>query len=209
MLRNLMAAIRLALLALASTSALGSEIEVVVDQYQLDGSEQNNLIHSARSLGQTCLVAIPGTLAAIEMSLYSWYTDPADKLIIEILDASSGLAGAPLLGTTTISDAELGPSPQFLDLQTVTATLIDVSSMEISVSVGDLIGIRLSSAVELPAAFYVKNSFSNPYPRGGFFSNDSYWEYHDLAFKTFVAITQIYADGFESGDTSAWSSTKP
>jgi len=210
--RNILTAACVAVLLFsAGATASDDGIEVILDQYQLDGSEQNNILHATRSLGQTFLVGLPGSLAAIELSLFANQLDPTDELNIEVIDATWGPAGAPILGSTTVTASELGPAPSILDANLVTATLIDLSGLGIDISFDDMIGIRLSSTVMLPSGFVVRNSPSNPYPDGGFFSNDSDggWAIHDLAFKTFVATEAIFLDGFESGDCSAWSSSEP
>ena len=110
----------------------------ILDQSQLDGSEQNQAIHSFRNVGQTITVGTAGLFDSIELSLFD--TGSGADLVVTILDMSGGdLSLAPSLGSVSISEAALGASPLILSAAAVTATLIDISSLGIFVGVGDVL----------------------------------------------------------------------
>ena len=122
---------------------------VMLDQFQLDGSEQNQAIHSVRDVGQTFTVGTAGTLNSIELSLFE--SGAGGDLILEILDFSGGdISTAPSLGSVSTAETGIGPAPFLLSLGSVTATLIDVSSLGIVVNVGDLLAFHLTSPRTLP-----------------------------------------------------------
>ena len=117
---------------------------VQVDQFQLNGAEQNQAIHSSRPVGQTFTVGQSGLLNSIELSLFG--VGFGGDLFVEILDMSGGdLATAPTLGTVTVPEGTLGRSPTILALSSVTATLVDLSPLQLNVNSSDKLAFRLTT----------------------------------------------------------------
>jgi hypothetical protein len=166
---------------------------IILDQFQLDGSQQNQAIASSRSVGQTFTVGQNGILRSIELSLFA--LGSGGDLTIEMLDLSGGdLNLAPILGSVSIPPTALGPSPLTLDLNAVTATLIDLSSLGITVSEGDLLAFRLTTQRTLPNLYAIRTAiFSDLYSGGVYFTNNNPegGTLGDAAFKTFVARPTI------------------
>lgn len=178
----------LASLGMAGTAAAGTTL----DQFQLDGTEQNQAIHSTRAVGQTFTVGIAGTLDSIELSLFE--SGAGGDLVLEILDFSGGdIATSPTLGSVSIDETELGPAPTVLSLGSVTATLIDISSLGIKVNVGDLLAFRLSSerVLDPPTNIYgIRTAvFSDLYAGGAYFVGTEFTR-GDAAFKITVDTTR-------------------
>ena len=95
----------LALLAVLM-SPMAAQAVPLLDQFQLDGSEQNQALHSIRTVGQTFTVGIAGLLDSVELSLLA--VGSGGDLVINILDMSGGdLSLAPSLGSVNISEAAL------------------------------------------------------------------------------------------------------
>ena len=165
----------------------------VLDQFQLDGTEQNQAIHSTRDVGQTFTVGIAGLLASIELSLFE--SGSGGDLTVEILDMSAGsISTAPILGSVAIPETALGPSPTTLSSGSTTATLIELSSLGIGVDVGDVLAFRLTSTriLEPPTNIYAIRTavFSDLYGGGAYFVGNTFIE-GDAAFKTFVTVTAV------------------
>lgn len=177
-------------------TSLAKAIEPPVDQFQLDGSQQNQAIHSTRPVGQTFTVGTTGKLIALELSLFAIGSNIPD-LSIDILDVRGGLIGAPVIGTVNIPQTSLGPSPTMLTAgQVVTGTLIDLRGLDIRVVVGDSLAFRLSSDVQLPALYAIRIALTNFYPSGEYFVGQGLTPNADAAFKTFV----MPGDRRETGD---------
>jgi len=190
---------------LHATLAVG-QTAAGLDQYQLDSSV-TGLIHSGNLSGQWFTVGRSGLLWGVEFSLEATIGVTED-LVVDVEDVSGGLPGV-VLGTTTISPAHLGPMPDTLDLETVTATLIYLYHLDIFVEPGDQIGVRLSTAQLASNGYRFKfQGSTDPYPGGEMLSNSGSNVDSDLAFKTFV-VDPIFRDGFELGDTSEWTATVP
>lgn len=159
---------------------------IVVDQFQLDGSEQNFGIHSDSTSGQSFTMGVSGRIDALELTLDA--RGSVADLLVSLIDMSGGdFLAAPELATVSLGGAGLGPFSSPLDLGTVTATLIDFSSFDVQVAAGDVLGFKLASDVILPEAFVIGVSLSNPYADGVFFSNGAVTvPDRDAAFKVFV-----------------------
>lgn len=167
---------------------------VQLDQFQLDGTEQNQAIHSIRTVGQTFTAGLNGLLDSLELSLFE--SGSGGDLTVEVLDMSGGdLILAPVLGSVSVAETDLGPAPLTLDMNVVTATLIDLSSLGVSVTAGDLLAFRLSSArVNTPPDdinFYAIRTavFSDLYPGGAYFVGETFTD-GDAAFKVFVDVPE-------------------
>ena len=161
----------------------------VLDQFQLDGTEQNQAIHSIRPVGQTFTAGITGTLSSIELSLFE--SGDGGDLFLEILDFSGGdLTTAPSLGSVSIAEGDLGPSPQSLLENSVTATLFDLSGLGIDVMAGSEYAFRLTSprVLENGVNLYAIRTaiFSDFYTDGAYFVGTSFTG-GDAAFKISVA----------------------
>jgi hypothetical protein len=114
-------------------------------------------------------------------------------LILDILDFSGGdISTAPSLGNVSVAETDLGPFPINLSLESVTATLIDVSSLGIEVDVGDLLAFELTSPriLDPPTNIYAIRTavFSNLYADGAYFVGSTFIN-GDAAFKIFVETT--------------------
>jgi hypothetical protein len=175
-----------ALSTLLSFTYLPNVEAVILDQYQLDGSEQNQGIHSVRSVGQTFTAGLDGTLDSIELSLFD--IGMGADLLLSLLDMSGGdVTAAPSLGSVSIAESALGGQPETLDMSSVTGTLIDVSSLNVMVNAGDLLAFRLTSDRVLPDLYAIKTAvFTDYYAGGAFFVGDTFLE-GDAAFKTFIS----------------------
>lgn len=158
----------------------------VVDQFQLDGSDQRFGIHSTSTPGQSFTMGVSGRVDGLELSLEG--PSSSDVLNVSLIDLSGGdFLAAPELATVALTGAGLGPSPITLDLAAVTATFIDFSGFDLQVTAGDVLGFKLASSVVLPSAFIIRQSVSDPYADGMFFSNGvTSTPDRDVAFKVFV-----------------------
>jgi len=156
-----------------------------LDQFQLNGSEQAQAITSTRKVGQTITVGTAGFLDSIELSLFE--NGSGADLVVTILDMNGGdLSLAPSLGTVSISENAIGAAPLILSPTSVTATLIDLSSLRIIVSVGDVLAIELSTSRVLPSLYAIRTAiFSDLYAGGAYFVNAAFTP-GDAAFKTFI-----------------------
>jgi len=163
-----------------------------VDQFQLDGSEQNQAISGnfLGSRGQSFTVGKSGLLHAIELSLFE--IGSGGDLTVTILDLSGGdLSTAPILGSVAVPESAIGRAPTMLTLARVTATLIDLSSLNLNVNEGDVLAFRLSSVRELPNLYAVRTAiFSDLYAGGAFFARNVFLAVGDMAFKTFIAVPE-------------------
>jgi hypothetical protein len=164
---------------------MAAHADPVLDQFQLDGSEQNHAIHSTRNVGQTFTVGTAGFLNSIELSLFD--IGQGGDLVVTILDMRGGdLSLAPSLGSVSISGNVPIRSPDILSAAFVNATLIDLSSLIIPVITGDVLAIDLSTSRELPDLYAVRTaSFSDLYAGGAIFIGTTFFG-GDMAFKTFI-----------------------
>jgi hypothetical protein len=162
----------------------------VVDQSQLNGADQNQAFHSTRSVGQTFTVGLTGQLTGIEMSIFpSGSPAGTGDLIVEVLDMSGGVIGtAPVLGSVSLSETDLGASPSVLSAGSVTATLIDLTGLGLAVQAGDALAVQLKSARALPDLYVVRIALTDSYPGGEYFVSGVALPTADAAFKTFVAV---------------------
>jgi len=172
---------------------------VDVDQYQLNGADQNQAIFSGRSVGQTFTVGREGLLDSIEVS---FSTSSMASLNVDILDMTSGdPALAPVLGSVAFDCCDIGPL--MLDFFDITAKLIDVSPLGIGVEPGDLLAFRITS--EDPCcAVALRIALTDSYPGGELLVGDTLLPGADVAFKTFVldsGVDQSQLDG--SGQNQA------
>ncbi len=158
---------------------------VTADQIQLDGTSQIGVVHSTSSAGQTFTVGRGGILNGLELSLGSVGTG-LPPLVVEILDVSGGISGAPVLATVSVAQDQLGSMPATLALDSITATFVDLRHRRLSVSAGDQLAFRLSTAAVLPDRYGLRVQTTNLYAGGTGFANDVPVS-GDVAFKTFVA----------------------
>jgi len=173
-----------------------------VDQYQLHGWDQTRVIHSGISVGQTFTAGRAGRLDGVELILGASGSG-IDDLVIDVLDVTGGVVGAPVLGQIVVSPNDLGNQSGNLDLRTVTTTYLDISGLGIWIQPGDLLAVRMSTTSVTPDYYTFRLSLDDRYSGGAILNNDNPNPANDLAFKTFVAT--IFTDGFESGDVDAWS----
>lgn len=188
-------------------AAFKTFIAVPVDQFQLNGSEQNQAIHSTRPVGQTFTVGQSGLLHSLELSLFA--EGVGGDLRVEILDMSGGnLATAPTLASAAVPESAIGPFPALLDRRAVAATRIDLSSRQLNVQAGDRLAFRLSTTRALPNLYAIATAvLSDLYPRGAYFVGESFLS-GDAAFKTFilphrqpVCDVQLNKTSFGNGET--------
>ncbi len=144
----------------------------ILDQYQLDGSEQDQAIHSTRPVGQSFTAGVTGTLASLELSLYE--NGSGGDITLDILDLSGGdFWAAPSLGMVSKTEGELGSSPAMLDADFITGTFFDLSFLNISVMSGDALGFRLSTDRVLNEGtnvYAIRTSvFTDQYAGGAYF----------------------------------------
>lgn len=179
-------ALKTALAMLLGSASVAGHAAPVLDQFQLDGSDQNQAIHSVRPIGQTFTVGVTGVLQSIELSLRGG-DNPVDDLVLELLDFSGGdISTASSLGSTSVSLASLGSAPSMLSESSITASLIDVSSLNVGVVSGDALAFRLSSAAQLPSLYAARISLSDTYAGGSYFVGTTFLSTADAAFKVFV-----------------------
>lgn len=176
-----------------------------LDQYQLS-SDINLAIHANTSPGQWFTVGTDGLLYGAEFGLSS-SGSVSEDLVVEVFDFTGGSLGA-LRGSTTMSASDLGPVQDTLDVNSITATLIPLEHLNIVVNSGETIAILLTSAVTLPDLYGVYAITTDSYPNGQYVTHGGTAAHMDLMFKIFVA-RPVFADDFESGNTSAWSTTQP
>jgi len=194
------------LIGCLTPAAAFAQMDAGLDQYQLL-SDIGWAVHSVSGLGQWFTVGTDGVLSGAEFSLYSAGTVTED-LVVKVFDYTGGTLGA-LRGSTSISIADLGPLETELDLHAVTTTLIPLEHLGLAVSSGDALAIRFTTASISPAIYGIRGLMSDNYANGSRVgSNGDANPDSDLMFKTFVA-QPVFADGFESSDTSFWSLTQP
>lgn len=170
----------------------------VLDQFQLDGSEQNQAIccnaeFPSLARGQTFTVGVTGVLSGLELSLYT-VSNPGD-LVVAILDMSGGdPRTAPVLGSLSVTTAAAGPISPILSLESINATFIDLTPLGIAVEAGDVLAFRLTVASPLPSLWAIQvSAFTDRYLGGSYFAitaNNSVQYFGDAAFKIFVLPSQ-------------------
>ncbi len=149
----------------------------VLDQFQLAGNDQNRAIHVNSLEGQTFTVGVTGTLSELEISVFSSGTNIPD-LTVQIVSTSpfspftgcpspGGLIAPTVLGQVSVPQSQLGGSPINLSLNSVTGTLVDLSSLNIQVQAGDQLAYVLRSAAVLPNLYAARSEvFTDQYPDG-------------------------------------------
>jgi hypothetical protein len=192
-----------ALLFILVPSTAGAQAEAGLDQHQLE-RDIAWAIHSHSSLGQWMTVGADGLLSAAEFSLYIG-GQPTEDLVVEVYDFTAGMLGA-LRGSTSVSPSDLGPKQIALDADAVTATLIPFENLGIMVGTGETIAILFTTAATTPDFYGVDGISTDSYPNGERITASGVAQDLDLMFKTFVA-RPVFDDGFESGNTSVWSSS--
>ena len=192
---------------LAFKTFVVSELELseAVDQHQLNGFDQLSIVPTGAS-GQTFTAGADGLLEGIELIL-SGSTTP-EPLLIEILDVTDGLEGAPVLGSTTLDGSEVVSGVQTLHRNEIRGNYIDLSDQQIIVVAGDQLAIRLSTEHVGSPFWSARRALQNLYDGGSFFSNGTFNGGIDLAFKTFVS-DPLFGDDFETGDLSRWAEVVP
>lgn len=166
----------------------------LVDQFQLDGTEQNqaiccNVEFPPVARGQTFTVGLTGALSGLELSLFT-VGNPTD-LVVTILDMNGGdPRTAPALGSVSVPAAAVGPTSSILSRDAVRATFIDLTPLGIAVNTGDELAFRLTVGSPLPSLWAVQvSAFTDRYPGGTFFgvtAVNTVQSFGDAAFKTFV-----------------------
>ena len=194
--------------ALAVSLAIGpvplfGQTAAELDQYNLTGAV-TAVSHSTTQAGQWFTVGRPGRLAAVELCL-STTAGTTQPLVFEIRDFGGGFPGITL-ETLTLTPADLAPMVNHLVLDQVTGTLIDLSHLEIDVAIGDRIGFWMATSEPSPNGYIYRIISGNPYPDGEYITATGAIADVDMVFKTFVT-GHIFSDDFETGDTSAWTST--
>ncbi len=195
-------ALSILFLAVIQNTAYG-QVAAGLDQYQLQ-CDVSFAIHSVNPNGQWFTVGADGLLSAVELSL-GIDGSPSEDLIVEVFNFSAGSLGA-FLGSTSISASDLGPMQLALDVNEITATLVPLEDLGITVSSGETIAFWFTTAAVLPDLYSIRIDRTDNYPNGEFISAGGPTPLYDHMFKTFVA-RPVFADGFESGTTSAWTST--
>lgn len=166
-------------------SPMASHAAPELDQFQLNGSEQGQAIFSEKTVGQTITVGTAGFLDSIELSLLE--QGSGGNLVVTILDMNGGdLSLAPSLGSVSIFENAIGAAPLILSPTSVTATLIDLSSLRIFVNIGDVLAIELSTSRVLPSLYAIRTAiFSDLYAGGAYYVGTNFLV-GDAAFKTFI-----------------------
>ena len=166
-----------------------------LDQYQLT-ADQTVAIHATIAaparVGQTFTVDIAGTLESVELSLSD--IGSGGDLVVNILDMNGGdLSLAPSLGSVNITEDDLGPFVSSLDAGSVNATLINLTSLNISVNVGDVLAIDLSTSRSLPNLYGVRRQIgADNYLGGSHYAGNGFLDGFDLAFKTFISTVTVH-----------------
>ncbi len=93
-------------------------------------------------------------------------------------------------------------------MNVITTTLIPLEHLGIVVSSGESLAIWFTTTAVLPYNYGIRGLTTDNYPNGERLSGSGAAPALDLMFKTFVAQSVFY-DGFESGDTLAWSGVVP
>jgi hypothetical protein len=189
------------LAAVALAAQCEAQLAAGLDQYQLDGTV-NGLNHSTNPFGQWFTVGRTGTLSWVELSLDSTPGNTED-LLVEVRDVSGGLPGTTL-GSVVLAAGDVGPFRDFLLLDEVTATLVDLRPIGLDVSVGNTLAIWLETGMTSPNGWLVRYASNDPYAAGQMTTASGVNADLDLTFKIFVA-EPLFDDNFESGDTGAWS----
>lgn len=147
-------------------------------------------IISSQSIAQTLTVGISGLLSQVDLQVYQDDGTVGD-VTVSILDASAGVPGASL-GSIVLSLTDI----PFLSGQ-VPWTSVDVSSLGLSFSVGDMIAIELSSSGGTGSPPWViwSENYSS-YAGGSAFSNfgGTYFpitDPDDVSFQTFVEANAV------------------
>ena len=177
-----------------------------VDQYQLHGWDQTRAINSINSIGQTFSVDRVGRLDGIELILGASGLGIGD-LVVEVLDVTGGVIGAPVLGDVVLTTNDLGSLFGNLDLRAITTTYVNLSTLGLWIQPGDLLAVRMWTTAVTPDFYTVRLALDDRYSGGALISSDVLIPGSDLAFKTIVS--SIFADGFESGNSDAWSNAVP
>jgi len=114
----------------------------------------------------------------------------AGDLRVEILDLSGGdISTAPVLGGINASESDLGPLNTTLDLNNITATFFDLSSLNLQIQGGDQLAFRLSTRRALPNLYALGIALQDLYSGGEYFVGTTLVPNADAAFKTFVVST--------------------
>jgi hypothetical protein len=174
-----------------------------VDQFQLNGTEQNQAICCGAEFpllaqGQSFTVGAAGVLTGLELSLFT-SAGPSD-LVVSILDMEGGdPRTAPVLGSVSVPADAVGPIASTLALDSITGTFVDLAPLGISVTPGDRLAFRLTAASPLPSLWAIQTSiFTDRYSGGEYFtvaSDGSLAFFGDAAFKTFIRLPLVDEDG--------------
>ncbi|MEM7307862.1 MAG: hypothetical protein AAF682_14380 [Planctomycetota bacterium] len=182
---------------LVAPSALAAQC---VDQQQLDATDQDQVIHSQRTVAQTFVSDGQAFLEGLEVSLWEQGLGVANDLALEVLDASGGdLSTAPVLATVFADEGDLGPSPFKLDPDAVTATYFDLSFFNIVLQAGDELAFRFSTSRVLPNRYLLRIALVDVYTSGEYHVDDAPLSGADAGFKTFFGADGSSGFFFGSG----------
>ena len=166
------------------------------DQFQPDGVDRALVIHAAQALGQTVTVGRDGQLSSVELSL-SRPLVPDDDLSVEVFLDADGIPVSAGEVVVPSADIPVMGAPFFLQSTEAVATLVDLKPLDISVTSGDVIELRLNT--QNTVNFYsVRTTIEDRYP-GGRLRLNGIDSSGDMAFKVFVREPGFFEDGFESG----------
>ena len=165
----------------------GSAQAQTLDALQLDGVDQAQAFHSTRSIAQTWTANFLGRVVQVELLMDAVGVSSPDDLIVEILDMNGGdMTTAPVLGSLTFSEGVLGGLPFVLDATAVTATVLDLSPLNVVAQPGDVLAFRLKSTRVLPDLYSTRISLTDQYPGGQYWVDDAALATADAAFKLWV-----------------------
>lgn len=152
----------------------------VTDQVNLDVDGLGGLeVTAIQPVAQTFTVGTTGLLTRIEMPLKQNRDVPVEVLVFDLVTTDG--AGSPT--TTQLAHVILQPSAI---LPTFGVVSVDLTSFGVSVSVGDVLAIVLSSNVDPSTGTYGwDGDISGSYPRGATFIFGAE-NLRDMAFRTFV-----------------------
>lgn len=121
------------------------------------GSDGGLNVHNFQSASQTFTVGIAGLLAQVDLQVQKAFSDPSDDLILSILGTTSGVPDLnQTLGSVAIAPGDVPPG----DFNNVSFISVDVSSLGIFVSVGDLLALELTYPMGTGDYFwYEQNDF--------------------------------------------------
>lgn len=173
-----------------------------LDQFQLSSDFALAISGTPIStVGQTFTVGLTGTLSELEISVFlAGANIPDQDLIVQIVEVSGGLITSTVLGQVSLPPNQLGDDHPILSQDTVTATLVDLSSLNIQVQAGEQLAYVVRTAAVQADGFYGLriNLGTDLYPYGVLFAEDGSPIFGPLAgdgtFKIFI-LPGVDSDG--------------